>query len=101
MYIVSGAPSRRAAVGAAIEGPRDRAALDAKSLPGFLRRDLVDGVASAAEHDAIGLARGLARDLAVQDVGEHQLGSAVERIAVAGAAGDVFPELIAGVEHDH
>jgi len=39
--------------------------------------------------------RGVRGDLAVQQVGQHRGGIAVQGIAVAGAAGDVLPELVA------
>src|SRR5688572_16049139 len=90
-----------APVDAAVEQPGDGATSDADGLPSVLGRRLVDGVALGGEHDAVGAACLRGRDLAVERVGEHELGVAVERVAEAGAAGDVLPELIAGMKDDH
>src|SRR6185436_3723395 len=90
-----------APVDAAIEGPCDRAAPAAERLPALLGAELVHRVALGGEHDAIGLARGHERDLAILHVGEHLPRVALERVTVAGATCDVLPELVARMEHDH
>src|SRR5262245_49403477 len=88
------------AVGAAVEEPRDGAASAADGLPRLLGRGLVD-LAVGGDHDAVRGAGLRGGDLAVERVGEHELGIAIERVAEPGAACDVLPELVARVEHDH
>src|SRR5437867_369986 len=90
-----------AVVGPPVEGPRERSAVTALRLATLLRRDLVDRGSLRRQHDAIGPTRDRRGDLAVQHVRQHRHGIAVERVAIPGAAGDVLPELIARVEHDH
>src|SRR5262249_26979699 len=84
-----------------VECPSHGTVPPAECLAAFLRANLVYGGAGRREGHAVGLARLLAGHLAVEHVGEDEVGVTVERVAVAGAARDVLPELVPGMEHDH
>src|SRR5262249_45797042 len=71
------------------------------ALPEILCLYLVERHPVGGEHDTVLVARRCGGDLAVQHVGQHRGGVAVERIAIARAARDVFPQLIARTQHDH
>src|SRR6266404_6995116 len=70
-------------------------------VPAVLRPHFVHRGAIRRQRDAVGRDRHRRRDLAVQHVGEDRRGVAIQRIAIAGATGDVLPELVARVQHDH
>src|SRR5262249_24813163 len=85
-------------------------ALSSRPRPSFLRESplarllglhLAHGGTVRRQHDAERCDRQRRRYLPVQHVGEHSRGVAIQRVAVAGAARDVLPELVTRVKDDH
>src|SRR5262245_35371973 len=77
------------------------ASLPASARARLLRLHLVHTGAVRRQHHAECLERQRRRDLVVEHVGPDGRGVTIERVAVAGAARDVLPELVTGVKNDH
>src|SRR5262245_10106970 len=94
-------PGLLAPARAPVVGPRDRAALGPAGLAPSLGRDGIDLLPRGVQHDAVVPEGRLDRHLAVPHVVEHPRLVAVERVPVAGAAGEPDVERVAGTQGEH
>src|SRR5215469_5262562 len=72
---------------ATVEDPSDLSTLTAQHLAALFRGHLVHGGTVRRERHAVGLARRRGRHLAVEDVGQHEVVIAVQRVPIPCAAG--------------